>query len=132
MNKLKDIDSDNKENIIYAIGEKQNLLNDILKKYKEIKDDYLIYDDYYRKRVFAFYRKEYCDIALELFSSTQNKNYISIGVDIQILLRNKFFDFFSKYYNLINKIIDIEKFRIKSKNSFSNIIKLKLWIKFIN
>ena len=118
MNKLKDIDSDNKENIIYAIGEKQNLLNDILKKYKEIKDDYLIYDDYYRKRGFAFYRKEYCDIALELFSSTQNKNYISIGVDIQILLRNKFFDFFSKYYNLINKIIDINNYIKKVKILF--------------
>ena len=66
MNKLKDISSDNKENIIDAIGVKQNLLENILKKYKEIREKYVEYDEFYRVKLFDFYKNEYDDIIIDI------------------------------------------------------------------
>ena len=47
------------------------------------------------------------------------KKNISIGFDLQILLRNKFFDFFDNYYALINKFIDLNNYIIKVKLLFN-------------
>ena len=116
MNKLKDIKSDNKENIIDVICEKQNLLKNILQKYKEIKEKYIEYDEFYRKKLFEFYKNEYHKIIFDIF---KKKKYFSICIDVQILLRNKFFDFFNNYYTLINQFIDINNYIIKVKILFN-------------
>ena len=76
MNKLKDIKSDNKENIIDVICEKQNLLKNILQKYKEIKEKYIEYDEFYRKKLFEFYKNEYHKIIFDIFKKKNIFQYV--------------------------------------------------------
>ena len=45
--------------------------------------------------------------------------YLSIGLDIQILLREKFYDFLNNYCDLIDKFIDINNYIIKIKILFN-------------
>ena len=117
LDKLKDIDFGIKENIIDAITEKQNLLKDILIKYKEIENKYLEYDHFYRQEVFQFYRGEYSNAIMS--DNFACKKYLSIGLDIQILLREKFYDFLNNYCDLIDKFIDINNYIIKIKILFN-------------
>ena len=112
LNKLKDFDSDNKDNIINTVSEKQKLLKDILKEYEEIEEKYIEYDEFYREEVFQFYKNEYNDIVFDIFK--KNK-ILSIGIDIQNLLMKKFFDFLSNYFVLIDKFIDINNYIVKVK-----------------
>ena len=112
LNKLKDFNSDNKEILINTISEKQNLLKDILKEFNEIKDKFMEYDEFYREEVFQFYKKEYNHIIFNIFA--KNK-ILSIGIDIQNLLKKKFYDFLSNYFALIDKFILINNYIVKVK-----------------
>ena len=116
LGELKNIDFDNKKNIIDAIYEKKDLLKDILIKVKEIKKQYLEYDNFYRIKLFEYYKKEYKNIIFDIF---KKQKYLSIGIDIQILLKNKFFDFFNNYVTLIDKFIDINNYIYKVKILFN-------------
>ena len=116
LDKLKYIDSDNKEKIIGAISIKQNLLKKLLKKYKDIKEKFIEYDDFYRNKLIKFYKNEYDDIIFDIF---KKKKYLSIGIDIQILLRDKFGDFLSDYSGLIDEFININNYIIKIKILFN-------------
>ena len=116
LDKLKETDSDNIANIIDTINEKRDLLKDILKEYKKIKNKYIGYDKFYRLEVFQFYKNEYDNIIFDIF---KKEKYFLIGLDIQKLLRDKFTDFFHNYSRLIDRFIEINNYIVKIKILFN-------------
>ena len=110
LNKLEGVDDcDNKKNIIDTIHEKQNLLKDILTKYKEIENKYYDDDQFYRLELFQFYRIEYN----ESFNFNKRKKFFSIGLEIQKILKDKYKDFLNNYCALIDKLIEINNYVLK-------------------
>ena len=110
LNKLEGVDDcDNKKNIIDTIHEKQNLLKDILTKYKEIENKYYDDDQFYRLELFQFYRIEYN----ESFNLNKRKKFFSIGLEIQKILKDKYKDFLNNYCALIDKLIEINNYVLK-------------------
>ena len=88
LNILKDInDYLNKERYINTIKINQDYLHKLQEKLKEIKQKFREYDDYYRKNLIEYYRKKYDDTWMSNIS--ERKRYISFGVNIQIILKDK-------------------------------------------
>ena len=117
LNKLKDINDSNKECYIKEVKKKQDYLNKLPGKFKQIKQKFIEYDDYYRKNLIEYYRKKYDDTWA--FNISERKKYLSIGVDIQMILRDKFFDFLNDYYSIVDSFIGINNYILKVKRLFN-------------
>ncbi len=98
---LNNISDDNKENLINTIKTKQDLLAEILKSYKEIKNDFVQFDSYYRKQLFDnTYKIKYWEASF--FSFAEKNLCMSVMNDIQIQLKKAFEKFLFKYFDLRN------------------------------
>lgn len=118
---LNNISDDNKENLINTIKTKQDLLADILKSYKEIKNDFIQFDSYYRKQLFDnTYKIKYWEASF--FSFAEKNLCMSIMNDIQIQLKKAFEKFLFKYFDLRNNFFNINNYIIKIIKLFNIVI----------
>ncbi len=114
---LNNISYDDKENLINTIKTKQNLLNQLLKRFQNIKKNFIEFDSYYREILFAEYRRKYCNAPL--FDFTEKNLCLSVMNDIQIRLKKRFEDFLFDYFDLRNTFFDINNYILKTKILFN-------------
>lgn len=117
LNALDNISYDDKENIIKILKIKQDLLAPLLKKYQKIKKDYIEYDTYYRKNLFMTYKEKY--LTASLFAFSEKNVCLSVMNDIQIMLKDRFFDFLYDYFDLRDSFFDINNYILKIKKLFN-------------
>ena len=117
LDSLNNISYNNKENLINTIKTKQNLLNQLLKRYENIKKSFIEYDSYYRKNLFFEYNIKYWNASI--FSSDESKICLSVMNDIQIRLKKRFENFLFDYFDLRNSFFDINNYIIKVKKLFN-------------
>ena len=116
LKKMQDIKYDNKKDIVNNINIKHNLLKNLLKKFKEIKQRYNEYDEYYQNLI-ETYGKEYNNISI--FDFCQRRKYIELSIHVQKLLVDKFSEFCNDYYIIRNEFFESNNYIIKIKKLFN-------------
>ena len=117
INRLKDDTYENKNYIINQLKEKQKLLKELLSQFEEIKHTYLENDNYYRNKVFEFYKAKYYETPL--LSFFQRNHYISIMNEIQVLLYKKFKELCQDYVKIRDDFFEINEYVIRIKKFFN-------------
>ena len=107
----------NDDYIIKTIKEKQNCLKALPIKYKDIKNNFIENDKYYREELFEFYRKSYHNASSFAFS--ERNKCISIMNDIQRILREKFLIFYDDYTKILDEFFEINNYFIKIKKLYN-------------
>ncbi len=116
IDKINGISYENKSYLIETLKEKKGKLVEILGAYKKIEEDYTEFDKFYRENLFEFYANKYNDC--DFFSFNEQKKYLSIMNDIQMIIKKKFDAFLKDYYELRNSFFDINSYIIKAKKLF--------------
>ena len=118
LNKInKEQKQENPENQIKMLEDKKNELADLLKQYNEIEKNYIEFDKYQREQLFEFYKNKYEDTWI--FEFAKRKMYLNIMLDIQIIIKNKFHEFFDNYKKIRESFFRINNYIIKFKKLYS-------------
>lgn len=117
LNALKVVSYDNKEALLDKIRAKQQLLKNLLIKYKEVKAKFIENDKFYRIELFEFYNEKYQEALSS--SSPDFKKYISIMNSIQKILFQKFNEFRDEYCDIRNSFFDVNQYIIRIKKMFN-------------
>ena len=131
INRLKDDTYENKNYIINQLKEKQKLLKELLSQFEEIKHTYLENDNYYRNKVFEFYKAKYYETPL--LSFFQRNHYISIMNEIQVLLYKKFKELCQDYVKIRDDFFEINEYVIRINKFFkmNMLLELKNFLTFM-
>ena len=97
LNKLKKEKYEYMDELINNIKENKKLLKELLVKYNEIKEKYLQFDKFYND-LFDFH----LDIFIAKGIGDELTRFTAIMNNIQIIIRNKFFDFRQRYFAIRN------------------------------
>lgn len=114
INKLNDIPiKEDRENLIKLIKDKKGMLANLLKQYNDIEKDYIEFDKYYRKELFEFYTIEYENTWF--FDFAKKRMYLSILNELQIIIKNKFYEYFNNYLSIRESFFKINNYFINLK-----------------
>ena len=116
-NLLEKVSYEDKDTMNNAIKEKETLLVNLLDKYRAIKQKYMEDDKYYRKILFEHYSIKYHEIPL--FSFSESRKYLDIMNEIQLMLYNKFKEFYGEFLDIIKSFFSINNYIIKIKKFFN-------------
>ena len=112
--KLNNDAKENRENHIRMLKEKKSSLAELLNQYNKLEKDYIEFDKYNREQLFEFYKREYEHTWV--FEFSKRKMYMTIMFDIQMIIKNKFNEFFNTYnkirgafFRINNSIINFKK-----------------------
>lgn len=117
LNALEKVSYENKDTMINTIKEKDKLLENLLDKYKSIKQKYLENDKYFRKELFAHYSIKYEETPIFYFS--ESRKYLDIMNEIQSILYSKFKEFYGEFLDIIDSFFTINNYIIKIKKFFN-------------
>ena len=114
LNKLKKQKYEFIDELVNKIKENKKLLKELLVKYNEIKEKYLQFDKFYN---------DLFDFRLDIFIAKgigdELTRFTAIMNNIQIIMRDKFFDFRQRYFAIRNSFFDINQYIIKIKKMFN-------------
>ena len=100
--------------MVNNIKENKKLLKELLVKYNEIKEEYLQFDKFYND-LFDFH----LDSLIAKNIGDEWTRLTAIMNNIQIIMRDKFFDFRQRYFAIRNSFFDINQYIIKIKKMFN-------------
>ena len=89
------------------------MLANLLKQYNDIEKDYIEFDKYYRKELFEFYTIEYENTWF--FDFAKKRMYLSILNELQIIIKNKFYEYFNNYLSIRESFFKINNYFINLK-----------------
>ena len=114
LNKLKKEKYEYMDELVNKIKENKKLLKELLVKYNEIKEKYLQFDKFYNE-LFYFH----LDSLIAKNIGDEWTRFTAIMNNIQIIMRDKFFDFRQRYFAIRNSFFDINQYIIKIKKMFN-------------
>ena len=114
LNKLKKEKYEYMDELVNKIKENKKLLKELLVKYNEIKEKYLQFDKFYNE-LFDFHLDRFIAKGI----GDQRTRFTAIMNNIQIIMRDKFFDFRQRYFAIRNSFFDINQYIIKIKKMFN-------------
>ena len=118
LNKLiNEPNQETKKNHIKMLEEKKSILTDLLNQYNELENNYIEFDKYNREQLFEFYKMEY--ERTWIFEFAKRKMYMAIMLNIQMIIKNKFNEFFNTYKKIRESFFRINNFIINIKKLYN-------------
>ena len=102
------------DELVNNIKEKKKQLKELLVNYNEIKEKYLQFDKFYND-LFDFH----LDSLIAKNIGDEWTRFTAIMNNIQIIIRDKFFDFRQSYYTIRNSFFEANSYIIKVKKMFN-------------
>lgn len=99
------------------LEEKKSILADLLNQYNELEKNYIEFDKYNREQLFEFYKREYENTWI--FEFAKRKMYLTIMFDIQMIIKDKFNEFFNTYKKIRESFFRINNFIINLKKLYN-------------
>ena len=114
LSKLKDENYEYKEELINNTKERKKFLKELLVNYNDAKEKYLQFDEFYRD-LFDFYLDNFFANGL----TDEQTRFTEIMNNIQVLIRDKFFEFRQSYFTIRNSFFEVNKYIIKVRKLFN-------------
>lgn len=93
------------------------MLDDLLNQYNKLEKNYIEFDKYNREQLFEFYKREYENTWI--FEFEKRKMYLTIMFDIQMIIKDKFNEFFNTYKKIRESFFRINNFIINLKKLYN-------------
>ena len=107
---------ENRDYIIKMMKEKKNILASLLSQYNDLENNYIAFDKYHRENLFQFYKNKYQ--SAWFFDIVEKRMYLSIIINIETMIRNKFDEFCKEYVKIRNSFFEINNYIIKLKKLY--------------